>query len=59
MEEPFPDCPRCKQLLRRIDSLKNSMRTLEENLEQKQLSLELFISNGLMTELIHHQIKLI
>ena len=59
MEEPFPDCPRCKQLLRIIDSLKNSMRTLEENIERKRLSLELFISNGLMKELIHHQIRLI
>ena len=49
MEEPFPDCLRCKQLLRRIDSLKNSMKTLEENIERKRLSLELFISNGLMT----------
>ena len=35
------------------------MRTLEENIERKRLSLELFISNGLMTELIHHQIRLI
>ena len=49
MEEPFPDCPKYKQLLRKIDSLKNSMRTLEENIERKQLSLELFISNRLMT----------
>ena len=49
MEEPFPDCPRCKQLLRRIDSLKTNMKTLEENIERKQLSLELFINNGLMT----------
>ena len=59
MDEPFPDCPRCKQLLRRIDSLKNNMKTLEENIERKQLSLELFISSGLMTKLIHHQIRLI
>ena len=59
MEEPFPDYHRCKQLLRRIDSLKNSMRTLEENIERKRLSLELFISNGLMIELIHHQIGFI
>ena len=35
------------------------MSTLEENIERKQLSLELFISNGLMIELIHHQIRLI
>ena len=35
------------------------MRTLEETLERKRLSLELFIRNGLMTELIHHQIRLI
>ena len=59
MEEPFPDCPRCKQLLRKIDSLKKSMRTLEENIERKRLSLKLFISNGLMTKLIHHQLRLI
>ena len=35
------------------------MRTLEETLARKRLSLELFINNGLLTELIHHQIRLI
>ena len=59
MEEPFPNFPRCKQLLRRIDSLKTSMKTLEENIERKRLSLELFINKRLMTKLIHHQIRLI
>ena len=59
MQEPFPDCIRCKHLLQRIDSLKHSIRTLEETLARKRLSLELFINNGLMRKLIHHQIRLI
>ena len=60
MEKPFFDCcDKCKHLIQRIDSLKHSMRILEETLEQKRLSLEVFVTNHVLTELIHHQIRLI
>ena len=59
MEGPFPDCDRCRYLLRQIDSLKHSMSILEEILERKRRSLEVFINQHLLTELIHHQIRLI
>ena len=53
MQEPFTDyCEKCKHLVQRIDSLKHSMRILEETLEEKWRSLEVFINN-------HHQIRLI
>ena len=57
MQEPYPDCVRCSHLLQRIDSLKHSMQVLGETLERKLLSLEIFITNNLLTELIHHQIR--
>ena len=60
MEEPFTDsCQKCRDLVLRRDSLKHSMRTLEEILERKRRNLEVFINQHLLTELIHHQIRLI
>ena len=59
MEEPFPNCLQCKHLLNHIDSMKQTLRMLEQSLETKQERLNIFILNGLMTEAIHHQIRLI
>ena len=60
MQEPFTDCcDRCRHLVQRIDSLKHQIEILGETLERKRLSLEIFISNHLLMELIHHQIRLI
>ena len=59
MEEPFPNCLHCKHLLNHIDFMKQTLRMLEQSLETKQERLNIFILNGLMTEAIHHQIRLI
>ena len=60
MEEPgFNSCQTCRRLVLRRDSLKNSMQLLEESIKRKQRNLEMFISQHLLTEWIHHQIRLI
>ena len=60
MNEPFFDsCQTCRRLVLRRDSLKNSMRLLEESIERKQRNLEVFINQNLLTEWIHQQIRLI
>ena len=60
MNEPYFDsCQTCKRLLLRRDSLKNSMKLLEESIERKQRNLEVFINQNLLIERIHHQIRLI
>ena len=60
MQEPFTDsCQKCRDLVLRRDSLKHSMCILEETLERKRRSLEVFINQHLLTEFIHHQIRLI
>ena len=59
MEEPYPNCLQCKHLLNTIDSMKYTLRILEQRLEKKQERLDIFILNDLMIELIRHQVRLI
>ena len=60
MDEPFFDsCQTCKRLVLRRDSQKHNMHILEESLERKRRNLEMFINQHLLTEWIHHQIRLI
>ena len=60
MEEPFFDsCQISRRLVLRRDSLKHSMELLEESIKGKQRNLEIFINQHLLTEWIHHQIRLI
>ena len=60
MDEPFFDsCQICRRLVLRRDSLKNSMELLEESIKRKQRNLDMFISQNLLTEWIHTQIRLI
>ena len=59
MEEPFIECLQCKHLLTTIDSMKHALKGLEQSLEQKQQILNIFILNGIMTEVIHHRLRII
>ena len=59
MEEPYPNCLQCKHLLNHIDSMKHTLRTLEQSLEVKQERLNSLMSYGIMTEEIYHQIRLV
>ena len=59
MEESFTECLQCKHLLTTIDSMKHTLKRLEQSLEQKQQRLNIFILNGIMTEVIHHQLRII
>ena len=60
MDEPgFDNCPTCRRLILRRDSLKHSMELLEENIQRKQRNLDLFLNLNLLTEWIHAQIRMI
>ena len=59
MEEPFTECLQCKHLLTTVDSMKHTLKRLEQSLEQKQQRLNIFILDGIMTEVIHHQLRII
>ena len=59
MEEPYPNCLQCKHLLNHIDSMKHTLRSLEQILELKQERLNTLMSYGIMTEAIYHQIRLV
>ena len=59
MEEPYLNCLQCKHLLNTIDYMKYTLRILEQRLEKTQERLDIFILNGIMTEVIRHQVRLI
>ena len=59
MEEPFTECLQCKHLSTTIDSMKHTLKRLEQSLEHNQQRLNIFIVNGIMTEVIHHQLRII
>ena len=51
MDEPgFENCPTCRRLILRRDSLKHSMGLLEESIQRKQRNLEMFLNLNLLTE---------
>ena len=52
MEEPFTECLQCKHLLTTIYSKKHTLKRLEQRFN-------IFILNGIMTEEIHHQLRII
>ena len=60
MDEPgFDNCTTCRRLILRRDSLKHSMELLEENIRLKQRNLDMFLTQNMLTEWIHTQIRLI